>query len=235
MEQFQGFLVIVDISGYTGFVRMHRTAVAHAEQIITELMESVLDVHGPPLVLDKLQGDAAVFYTTEASIGVAGAIAAQVARFFHAFNSLEAELVSCNLCVCGACRQIGRLQLKAILHHGDLVLKEMGGRVELAGPDVILSHQLLKNTVDGDEYILMTRKFHELSGDMQGLEAHHGAEETDMGVVETIVFYPDPSAVPEYNATLSRRLRRLARVEARGTIRLLRGRGEREFRNLPSR
>ena len=61
MEQFPGFIVIVDISGYTGFVKMHRTAMVHAEQIITDLMESVLDVHGPPLVLDKLMGDAGNF------------------------------------------------------------------------------------------------------------------------------------------------------------------------------
>ena len=42
MQEFPGFIVIVDISGYTGFVKMHRTSMAYAEQVITDLMESVL-------------------------------------------------------------------------------------------------------------------------------------------------------------------------------------------------
>ena len=233
MEQFPGCLVIVDISGYTSFVRLHRTAMVHAEQIITDLMESVLDVEGPPLVLDKLMGDAATFYSADSAPGSADAIAAQVMRFFDAFNESEGVLVSCNVCICDACRQMGSLKLKAILHHGELILKQMGGRKELAGADVILAHRLLKNSVEGDEYILMTKAFHDRAGDMDGIPPNHGQECTDLGPVDVIVFYPHSDDRPLPRATWSGRARQFARTEAKGLQRMLSGHSAREFRNLP--
>lgn len=234
MEQFSGCVVIVDISGYTEFVKMHRTAMVHAEQIITDLMESVLDVQGPPLVLDKLMGDAATFYSRDAGEGSAAGIAAQVVRFFDSFNESEGVLVSCNVCICDACNQMGSLRLKAILHHGDLLLKEMGGGTELAGPDVILPHRLLKNSVEGDEYILMTKAFHDRAGDLEGLEPVVGQEETDLGPVDVAVFFPESGDRPLPKATFGGRLRQFVRIEAKGAQRMLKGRSAREFTNLPS-
>ena len=234
MEQFPGCIVIVDISGYTRFVKMHRTAMAHAEQIITDLMESVLDVQGPPLVLDKLMGDAAIFYSSDHTGASAEAIAAQVMRFFDAFNESEDVLVSCNVCICDACNQMGGLKLKAILHHGELIVKQMGGRTELAGADIILAHGLLKNSVEGDEYILMTEAFHDQAGDIDGMPAHHGQEQTDMGPVDVVVFYPDFGDRPLPKATWSARAKQFARIEAKGVKRMLRGHGDREFNNLPA-
>ena len=234
MEQFQGSVVIVDISGYTAFVKMHRTAMAHAEQIITDLMESVLDVQGPPLVLDKLMGDAAIFYSVDDGAGTAEAIASQVVRFFSAFNQLEGVLVSCNICICDACTQMDRLHLKAILHHGELIKKQMGGHTELAGADVILAHRLLKNSIPADEYILMTEAFHTKAGDIADLTPHRSREETDLGPVDVVVFYPDPDVRPLPAATISGRLKQFARIEARGAMRMLTRRDSRDFSNLPS-
>lgn len=234
MEQFPGCLVIVDISGYTRFVKMHRTAMVHAEQIITDLMESVLDVQGPPLVLDKLMGDAATFYSADSAEGSAEAIAAQVMRFFDAFNQNEEILVSCNVCICDACTQMGGLKLKAILHHGELILKQMGGRTELAGADIILAHRLLKNSVEGDEYILMTKAFHDRGGDIDGITPHLGQEQTDLGPVDVVVFYPDSDDRPLPKATWSGRAKQFARIEAKGVQRMLSRRSARDFNNLPT-
>ena len=233
MEQFSGCIVIVDISGYTQFVKMHRTAMVHAEQIITDLMESVLDVQGPPLVLDKLMGDAATFYSRDAEDSSAAAIAAQVVRFFDAFNESEGVLVSCNVCICDACNQMGSLKLKAILHHGDLLLKQMGGSTELAGEDVIVAHRLLKNSADGDEYIMMTEAFYTRSGGLEGMTEQRGRELTDLGPVDVVVFYPDSGDRTLPKATWSGRLRQFARIESKGAHRMLVGPGDREFANLP--
>jgi len=236
VEQFSGCIVIVDISGYTQFVKMHRTAMVHAEQIITDLMESVLDAQGPPLVLDKLMGDAAIFYSSDDGDGdsSAEAIAAQVTRFFDAFSESEGVLVSCNVCICDACNQMGSLRLKAILHHGELILKQMGGSSELAGPDVILAHRLLKNSIVSDEYILMTEAFHDRSGDLEGLHSQRAQEETDLGPVDVVVFYPASGDRPLPKATWSGRLKQFARIEAKGAQRMLKGHSAREFTNLPA-
>jgi hypothetical protein len=234
MEQISGCIVIIDISGYTQFVKMHRTAMVHAEQIITDLMESMLDVQGPPLVLDKLMGDAAFFYSRDNGDSSAEAIAAQVVRFFEAFNETEGVLVSCNVCICDACNQMSSLKLKAILHHGEFIRKQMGGGSELAGPDVILAHRLLKNSIESVEYILMTKSFHDRSGDLPGMTPEVGQEQTDLGPVDVLVFYPDPDDRPLPMATWSGRLKQFVRIEAKGAGRMLRGRSAREFTNLPT-
>ena len=234
MEQFPAFIVIVDISGYTGFVKMHRTSMVHAEQIITDLMESVLDVQESPLVLDKLQGDAAIFYARNSGDPEsATAIANQVMRFFEAFDARERELVSCNVCFCDACNQIDGLQLKAILHSGELILKDMAGSRELGGADIILAHRLLKNSVQSDEYILMTSDFHHLAGDLPGMEPHRAREEYDLGPVDIVVFSPDPNTSPLPKPTAGARLKQFARIEALGVRRMLRGSGDKTFNNLP--
>ena len=48
-------------------------------------------------------------------------------------------------CTCDACARIDALGLKFVLHHGDYVVQRIAGREELAGPDVIVAHRLLKN------------------------------------------------------------------------------------------
>ncbi len=234
MQEFPGFIVIVDISGYTRFVSMHRTSMAHAEQVITELMESVLGEQRSPLVLDKLQGDAAIFYAEDTGDGKAPGIAAQVMAFFSAFDERERELVSCNLCVCDACKRIDGLRLKAILHRGDLIVKEMGGSTELGGADIIVAHRLLKNSVDSDSYILMTAPFHELAGEMAEMRRDRGREQTDLGPVDYVVFYPSANTEPIPQASFAKKLRALARMEYYGAKRLIKGPDSR-FRHLQSK
>ena len=46
-------LVMVDISGYTRFIQLHKVSVLHAEQIITDLLEAVISKAEYPLVLNK--------------------------------------------------------------------------------------------------------------------------------------------------------------------------------------
>ena len=100
-------LVLVDISGYTRFIRLHGTSVLHAEQIITELLEAIIDVAEYPLVLNKLEGDAALLYTPLESNppAVAKDVAQQVLRFFEAFKAKQQALIvsADGGCACEAC------------------------------------------------------------------------------------------------------------------------------------
>jgi hypothetical protein len=48
-------------------------------------------------------------------------------------------------CTCDGCIRIRGLDLKFVLHHGEYVAHRIAGREELAGPDVIVAHRLLKN------------------------------------------------------------------------------------------
>jgi class 3 adenylate cyclase len=183
-------LVIVDISGYTHFIHSQKLSAIHAEEIIFELLEAVIDHAAYPLTLNKLEGDAAFLYAevqAENRIEVARDVARQVREFFKVFY----ERIDCD---CDACQRIFDLRLKAILHCGEAVFKQIRQFEEMAGEDVILIHQLLKNSIPSNEYILMTQPFHQLVGDFDDLRSEIRQESCDF-VDEVVVHVSYPQGL----------------------------------------
>src|SRR5258708_18009398 len=185
-------LVLADISGYTAFMRHHDTSILHAEQIITELLETVIDSSDHPLQVSKIEGDAVFFYAVaDDDAATAKDVLRQAVAFSKAFAAKERELIGRSYCTCDACTQIDKLKLKIILHFGDVAFKRVKHFEELAGRDVILVHRLLKNSIPSKEYILMTKAFHSLAGDLPGQRREKRIEESEgLGKVQTVVFYP---------------------------------------------
>lgn len=190
-------LVIADIGGYTRFIKFHQTALLHAQEIISQLMETIIDRASFPLTLNKLEGDAALLYADigEEEAPAARDVAQQVTAFFSAFHAKAKELSGSRAnCPCDACQHILDLRLKAVLHHGVVAFRKIRQFEELTGEDVILVHRLLKNSVSKPEYILMTASFHRLAGDLPGYQGETGEETYDaLGRTETVVFSPAPS------------------------------------------
>ena len=87
MRLAHAYLVIVDISGYTAFIHEREVSLLHAEQIITELMEAVIDRAAHPLTVNKLEGDAALMFAEVPPGDVAAGrdVLAQAKAFFPAF------------------------------------------------------------------------------------------------------------------------------------------------------
>jgi len=197
MRLTHAWLVIVDISGYTAFINERQTSLLHAEQIITELMEAVIDRATHPLQVNKLEGDAALLFGEVPAGDLAGGrdVLAQVKAFFPAFqDTLGRQKAARAHCVCDACTGIERLQLKAFVHVGEIAVKPVRQFVELAGEHVILVHRLLKNHVARREYVLMTEAARAGTGlDAAQLEAH--AEDLE-GVGETALWLLAPQAIP---------------------------------------
>ena len=190
-------LALIDISGYTRFTKLHRLSALHAEQIIGELLEAIIQRAGPPLMRYEILGDAVSFYaTSDGSLALANEIRRQIEAIFDAFRIREGELVSdCSLCVCEACRSVGKLQLKAILHHGQAVFSTLLGAQKISGEDVILAYRLLKNSVPNREYVLETEPFYRLGGDFAGLRSEQRSESCDeFGAVAVRVYYPGGAA-----------------------------------------
>jgi len=186
-------LVLADISGYTRFVKEHDVSLLHAEAIITDLLEAVIDGAEFPLTLAKLEGDAVFLYalTERDAAAAAQDVARQTLKFFDGFRSKQVELIAKNPCPCQACTTIERLRLKAILHSGQAAFKKIRQFEELAGADVILAHRLLKNSIASKEYILMTSAFHALSGSLPGQTPEPRTEQAEgLGQVTVQVFYP---------------------------------------------
>jgi hypothetical protein len=198
MEPRKVFLVIADISGYTRFIRLHKMSLLHAELIVGELLESVIKESDHPLILHELEGDAVTFYAeSDGGKEQARDILLQVQRFFTAFREKESELVSdCGFCICDACRNVGKLKLKTILHHGEAVITQIRHFNKVAGEDVILAHRLLKNSIQQDEYFLLTDEFHRLSGDVEGMVKDQRREKYEgFGTVDVNVYYPHAESV----------------------------------------
>lgn len=185
-------LVIVDISGYTKYLTFHGAAVAHAHEIISQLIESVIDKAEHPLSLNKLEGDAVLLYAELGSDEAAAArdIAHQVSAFFAVFHAKAQALARSRAqCPCEACQGILNLKLKAFLHAGTVAFRRIRRFEELGGPDMIVLHRLLKNSVPEREYVMMTAPFHALSGDLRGFRGRtHDEEYAAIGKVAGRVF-----------------------------------------------
>jgi len=197
MRLTHAFLVIVDISGYTAFITNRTVSLQHAEQIITELMESVIDRADHPLIVNKLEGDAALLFR-ECQAGDSAAahdVFAQVKGFFPAFyECLGKQRQQRSGCNCDACSNIDSLALKAFVHVGEICVKQVRQFEELAGDEVILVHRLLKNRVQSREYVLMTEAARGAAGlPVTELESHR--EEID-GIGDTLLWLVAPAAIP---------------------------------------
>ena len=138
------YFVIADISGYTSFLA--GVELDHAQDIIADLMDTVVKGLRPPFRLAKFEGDAAFVYAATAKID--GSMLQDIIESaYFTFRRRLRDIKQASVCECKACAAMGDLDFKFVAHHGEMVKQKMGGREELAGRDVIVVHRLLKNTV----------------------------------------------------------------------------------------
>jgi len=208
------FIVIADISGYTKFLKLHRFSLVHAELIITDLLRTIIDVSKPPLVVNSIEGDCVLFYAlSNNNIEKTPNIIIQVFNLLTAFYDRQVKLEELNLCVCDACKKIGQLQLKFILHHGNAIISKLKQFEKLTGEDIILAHRLLKNSVEKKEYILMTDTFHAISGGIPNGEVESRVENCEgLGKVKVFIHYPNiKSESPDRSYNIWQKLRNQSR------------------------
>src|SRR5215510_2472832 len=114
----QALLVIADIGGYTPFMRLHRTSLAHAQDVVARLLEAMIDA-APNLSLIEVEGDAAFLYTwtpegqetPTVRMGID-----QMVAMHRAFHACQQHIAALNNCSCEGCRQAGRLRVKFVAH-----------------------------------------------------------------------------------------------------------------------
>jgi uncharacterized protein YndB with AHSA1/START domain len=138
------YFVIADISGYTSFLA--GVELDHAQDIIADLMDTVVKGLRPPFRLAKFEGDAAFVYAASAKID-GSMLQDVIEQAYFKFRRRLRDIKQASVCECKACAAMGDLDFKFVAHHGEMVKQRMAGREELAGRDVIVVHRLLKNTV----------------------------------------------------------------------------------------
>jgi hypothetical protein len=155
MKTQDGILVLADISGFTAFVTA--TELEHAPQIIGALLEAVMRRLSPPLEIQEVEGDAVFALGADATLPQPGHLLDVFEAAFAAFKDAQRELAADESCTCGACRSVESLDLKIVAHRGRFLRHAVGGRAQVAGADVILTHRLLKNGVTEQRaYLLLT-------------------------------------------------------------------------------
>lgn len=150
-----------DISGFTKFV--NNTELEHGIHIISELLELLIDNTTHDLQLAEIEGDSLFMYTTE--IPDYQQLLTQTTRMLEAFHKHTGSYENKRICECGSCRTTTNLELKFLVHYGDLALMKVKNFVKPYGSDVIKIHRLLKNNVPVNEYILFTNDAYTLYED----------------------------------------------------------------------
>lgn len=188
-------LIIADISGYTRFMLANRESLLHSQIIISELMRSILRQAKIPLEIAKLEGDAVFMYCLKQGDRLGNGsehpmslqdLGPKLLAFMAAFMAKLKELYHLNTCDCSACSNLAALRLKIVAHSGEALFYQLDRFEELSGPDVIIVHRLLKNSVAARQYILLTAaaaqdlQFPEMVQFQRGVETYD-----DLGAIET--------------------------------------------------
>ena len=137
-------LLIADISGYTSYLA--GVELDHAQDILADLIGTVVTSLRPTFRLAKLEGDAAFMAAPEDQIDGSLLLDA-IERCYFGFRRRRRDVRQATSCPCDACLRIPDLNLKFVAHVGPVVRQDMAGLEELIGRDVIVVHRLLKNTV----------------------------------------------------------------------------------------
>ena len=140
-----GYLVLADISGYTEFLT--GTELEHSHAIVTELTKLIRASLTPPMRFVKLEGDAVFCFAPREAFASGELLVELVESCYYDFSDRVMNMVRSTTCPCDACSEIGRLDLKFVAHFGSFIVDHDDGRIDLAGPDVILVHRLLKNAI----------------------------------------------------------------------------------------
>jgi hypothetical protein len=205
MQEVQGFIVLLDISGYTRYIRSHNlrfipglgkhfreTSEAHAEKVITDLLETLINATSQLLHPEKLEGDAVLLTAVvEDEAAFARELVGCLEQVFRAFHTRLYELMFCRTCLCDCCSQMELLKVKAIAHYGPYLLKTVAGFREIAGQEVIRAHRLLKNEVDSNEYLMLTDAVATLADATSQIEmSAHEEMDPNLGATKVWVHFP---------------------------------------------
>jgi uncharacterized protein YndB with AHSA1/START domain len=137
-------LVIADISGYTSYLA--GVEIDHAQDVLADLISTVVTTLRPTLRLAKLEGDAAFCFAPADTLD-GSLLLDTIERCYFGFRRRRRDVRQATSCECNACSRIPDLNLKFVAHHGVVVRRKMLGQEELVGSDVIVVHRLLKNDV----------------------------------------------------------------------------------------
>ena len=119
------WLLIADISGYTGYLAA--VELDHAQDILADLIGTVVTALRPGFRLAKLEGDAA--FVVAPSDKLDGSFLLDtIERCYFGFRRRRRDVRQATSCECKACVRIPDLNLKFVVHHGLALRQRVAGQ-----------------------------------------------------------------------------------------------------------
>lgn len=185
MAETNATILIPDISGFTEF--MTTTELYHSTKAINMLIDAIITAVGDEYEVSEIEGDA-VLLIRKGPAPTQKEVQDICLRIFNAFHFRRGWMEQYTICPCGACQSLFNLTLKFVVHHGPLAEIKVGRFIKQSGPEMIVAHRLLKNSIDNNEYLLMTEKLlkHDTStSDYPNMEWSSSSEEyTSIGKID---------------------------------------------------
>lgn len=139
----KGFLVLADITGFTPFVAT--TELEHSQEILQNILRAIISFLTPTFRLAEVEGDAVFVYSDK--LEHPHAVLEIIESAYFAFRDRKTSLHRIRTCHCKAYEMASSLDLKFIVHYGDYIMNNVGGKNKPLGSSVNTAHRLLKNHV----------------------------------------------------------------------------------------
>jgi len=175
----EGTFVLADIGGYTSF--LSGVGIEHAKEITSHLFNGMLKVNQGRWKVGNVEGDCIFFYAEGRE--EPEPLFEHLRALYEKFRGSVTDIAARSTCDCGAFSRTSELRLKFVVHAGEYDTQDIGGRTELIGPDIVVAHRLLKNSVPVAEYALVTAALGDFGG--TGASVLAGSDSyDDVGAVE---------------------------------------------------
>jgi len=162
MPETSATILIPDISGFTEF--MTTTELEHSSHAINFLIDAIVKAVEEEYEVSEIEGDA-VLLIKKGPAPSKKEIVDTCLRIFNSFHFQRKWMQQHTICPCGACQAIINLTLKFVAHHGPVAEIKVGRFVKQSGTEMIVAHRLLKNSINNNEYLLMTEKLSQQAAD----------------------------------------------------------------------
>lgn len=139
----KGFLLLADITGFTPFVAS--TELEHSQEILQQMLKSIISFLTPAFRLAEVEGDAVFVFSDSTTRN--DLVLETIESAYFAFRDKRRSLLRLRTCHCKACEMAASLDLKFVVHYGDYIMNNVGGKDKPLGSSVNIVHRLLKNHV----------------------------------------------------------------------------------------
>ena len=144
----KGYLLVANIFGYTAFIQ--QTELEHAQSIIDDLLNILIESFPPPLIFSKIEGDSIFAYTSEDTF-TNGQTFLEAIEYLYCNFALTRESMHRNsVCPCRACKAMAELDLKLVLHYGSFRFTTINSQQDLIGTDIMTIRHLSKSPISDE-------------------------------------------------------------------------------------